>query len=357
MLLTEVKDGAGEKEYLEKTSKEKRRRNVQKLTIFCIPTIVFIAGVIAFLQSGTAALLPFIFSLVTLAGTILGVLLIWYELDQYNPVLQQICSVGRKVNCSAILQSKAAKIAGISWSSIGFSYFMSELLLLIFGGLTSPQTLFAVGWFSVLSIPYIFYSVYYQLRIAKQWCVLCLCVQGLLILQLAVTLGGNWLTLRFVSNISPELYLQIITSFSIPFIIITTLLPALLNAKERNRINIELQKLKHNPQIFEALLVKQKTFTESVEGLGIRLGNSNAAYKIIKVCNPYCGPCAAAHTPMEELLHNNPNVQIQIVFTATNNEDDITTQPVQHLLAIAEKNEEAVIRQALDDWYLADIKD
>ncbi|HEY4326117.1 MAG TPA: vitamin K epoxide reductase family protein [Mucilaginibacter sp.] len=357
VLLTEVKDGAGEKEYLEKVSEEKRRRRAQNFTIFCIPAIVLVAGVIAFLQNGTGALLPFIFSVFTLAGAVLGVLLIWHELDQYNPVLQQICRAGRKVNCSGVLQSKGAKIAGVSWTSIGFSYFIGELLLLMFGGITSLQTLFVVGCFNVLAVPYIFYSVYYQWRIAKQWCILCLCVQGLLILQLAVTLGGNWLTSRFAGNIAPELYLQIITSFSIPFITIAILLPALLNSKERNRINIELQKLKHNPQIFETLLVKQKTFVESVEGLGIRLGNPNATYKIIKVCNPYCGPCAQAHAPLEELLHNNPDLQIQILFTATNNEDDITASTVRHLLAIAEKNEEAIIRQALDDWYLADTKD
>jgi uncharacterized membrane protein len=357
VLLTEVEDGAGEKEYFEKIGVEKRGRILQNLIAFCIPFILFVTGVIALMQSGPTAILPLVFSILTLAGSIIGVLLLWYELDQYNPVLQQICSPGKKVNCGAILQSKGAKIAGVSWSSIGFSYFMGELLFLMFGGITSPQTLFVLAWLNVLAVPYTFYSVYYQWGIAKQWCVLCLCVQGLLILQLGTAFGGNWHMSLPLSTISPELYLQVITAFSIPFIVITILLPALLKAKERNRINTELQQLKHNPQIFEALLAKQKAITESAVGLGITLGNPNATYKIIKVCNPYCGPCAKAHAPMEELLHNNPDIQIQIIFTATNNEGDVTALPVKHLMAIAENNNDPKTKQALDDWYLVEKKD
>jgi len=60
---------------------------------------------------------------------------------------------------------------------------------------------------------------------------------------------------------------------------------------------------------------------------------------------------------MEELLHNNPDVQLQLIFTASNNEGDIKAPPVKHFLAIAEQYDEFVLREALDDWYLADVKD
>ena len=60
---------------------------------------------------------------------------------------------------------------------------------------------------------------------------------------------------------------------------------------------------------------------------------------------------------MEELLHNNPDLQIQIIFNATNAEGDIKARPVKHLLAIAENGSEQIIRQALDDWYLPENKD
>src|SRR6202000_1810955 len=98
----------------------------------------------------------------------------------------------------------------------------------------------------------------------------------------------------------------------------------------------ELQRLKHDPQLFDSLLRKQKKMTESTRGLGITLARENRRCKIIKVCNPYCGPCAKAHAPIEEILNNNPNVEVQIVFMATNKDGDIRAPPVKHLLAIAE---------------------
>lgn len=355
ILLTEVTDGAGEKEYKKTISKEKREQAIQNLNILWLPSIVIIIGFISFAQAGTAAILPFIFLLLTLTGTITGVLLLWYELDQYNPVLQQICSAGKKTSCSAILQSKGSKIAGVSWSAIGFSYFSGSLIIQIFGQSASQQTLFVVAWFSLLATPYVFYSVYYQWRIAKQWCVLCLFIQGLLVMQfMTVTLAG-WHTLLSLSAITPQLFALVITAFAIPFMALVFIFPALQKAKEKDRINTELQKLKHNPQIFEALLTKQKEVTQSTDGLGIKLGNPNAAYKIIKVCNPYCGPCAKAHVPMEALLHNNADVQIQIIFTDAL--DDERNKPVKHLLAVKENHDEATIKNALDDWYLPDYKD
>ncbi|MEZ2334086.1 vitamin K epoxide reductase family protein [Mucilaginibacter sp. RCC_168] len=356
-LLAEAKDDAGEKDYNKKIKEENRKNIIQYLSAFCIPVIAIIAGLMALVQSGTTALLPFAFSLLTLAGAITGALLLWYELDQHNPVLQQICSAGKKVNCGAILQSKAAKIAGISWSAIGFSYFMGILLLLLFSGVTNPAVLFVASWLNVIAVPYVVFSIYYQWRIAKQWCVLCLCVQGLLVLQLAATLTGGWHTLLSLSAIEPGLIISTVTALVIPFIVVTLLIPAFQKAKESKRTSNELQKLKHNQEIFEALLQKQKMLTNVPGDLGITLGNPNGAYKLIKVCNPYCGPCAKAHQPMEDLLENNPDVRIQILFTATNSDEDMKAPPVKHLLAIAEKNEESIVKRALDDWYLAEKKD
>jgi len=279
---------------------------------FWLPAIVMATGIMAVIQYGINALLPFVFLLLFLAGSIIGVLLLWYELDQYNPVLQQICSAGKKVNCSAILQSKAAKIGGISWSTIGFSYFMGGLLLLLLWGITNPLMLFTLAWLNVFAIPYVFYSVYYQLRIAKQWCVLCLFVQGLLVLQLIVATVARWHTLWPLNLITAPLLIQLVIIFSIPYMVVNILFPALLKAKERNRINNELQKLKHNLQIFDALIAKQKIITTPTESLGITIGNPNAKHHLAKVCSPYCSPCSKAHLLIDELLENNPDIRLQI---------------------------------------------
>jgi len=62
------------------------------------------------------------------------------------------------------------------------------------------------------------------------------------------------------------------------------------------------------------------------------------------------------HKPIEELVHNNDDVLVQIIFTVPNDNEDKRAAPVRHL-AIAERNNEPLIKQALDSWYLAEQKD
>jgi protein-disulfide isomerase len=115
--------------------------------------------------------------------------------------------------------------------------------------------------------------------------------------------------------------------------------------------------MKKDGRIFEALMAKQKKITGSTEGLGITLGNPQAQHTLVKVCNPYCGPCAKAHPEIHELIRQNSNIKVQVIFTATVEETDRRSKPVKHLLAIAEKQNEQLTKQALDDWYLPEKTD
>jgi Protein-disulfide isomerase len=87
------------------------------------------------------------------------------------------------------------------------------------------------------------------------------------------------------------------------------------------------------------------------------IGNPDAEYEIVKVCNPYCGPCAKAHPELDALIHSNPNIKVRIIFTATGEENDRRTLPVQHLLAIQERDGREQVQKAVDNWYMAETRD
>lgn len=126
------------------------------------------------------------FSIITLAGLFVSCLLLWYEVDRANPALQKICTGAKNVNCGAILNSKQAKLFGsISWSEVGFFYFSVSYLLLLLQGYNALPL---VAWLNIFALPYTVFSIYYQWRVAKQWCVLCLWVQAILVAQFATTL-------------------------------------------------------------------------------------------------------------------------------------------------------------------------
>jgi uncharacterized membrane protein/protein-disulfide isomerase len=356
--IAKVGERAGEKDFQLKHNKEKSKNAITTSIAATIPLLAIGLSVLSFWQVGfVAGIFPVVYILLTLIGVLTAVLLLLYEVDQYNPTLQKVCHAGKKTNCAAILNSGASKIFGVSWAAIGFTYFAGILFALLIGGVINPALLFIASWLNVLALPYVAYSVYYQWKIAKQWCPMCLAVQGVLLLQFITALSGGFHSAMAINELNLNNLLTFTVCFILPFFTVLLLVPALEKAKESKQNKISLQRLKHNPQIFDALLAKQKQITTTTEGLGITLGNPDAKYKLIKVCNPYCGPCAGAHPIIGELMHNNPDLQLQVIFTASPEEGDSRNAPVKHLLAITEKADTLLTEQALDDWYLAESKD
>jgi len=345
--LYEVGEDAGEKEYSIILKKEKRTCMINNVQVFTIPILTLMLSLVAFLRIGIDALFPVLYACITLAGAIAGALLILYEIDQYNPTLQKVCVHGGKTNCAAILHSKGSKIFGFHWSGIGFSYFMGVLAVLLAGGLINSQLLSVAAWINVIALPYTVYSIYYQARIVKQWCPMCLSVQLVLVLLFVTSLAGGFFSVVSLSTIFPYLI-----SMSTVFLAVYILLPAFEKSKDSKLYLHSLQRLKHNPQIFEALLAKQKHITEPTEGLGITIGNPYGKIHMIKVCNPYCRPCAKAHPIIDKLLASNPDIRLQIIFTATEADEDYRNKPVKALLAL-QQNSAISIEDALDNWYLA----
>ncbi len=288
-----------------------------------------------------------------LAGSILGGLLLWFEIDKNNPVLKQICSINKKANCKSVLDSKASKLFNwLSWSEIGFFYFAGGYLFILLGnGMAGSMAL--ISWLNLLALPYTVFSISYQWRIAKQWCVLCLVVQAFLLTEGVLAFLNYWQSNRVSSfEVQASVLSAFLIGYALPLLFLVFVKPILIKAHTSNYYRKSLMRLKFNPEIFQSILQRQNRVIPSPQGLGILLGNPEAKNTIIKVCNPYCGPCAEAHPVLEELLKQNPNISVQIIFTATNQEGDVRAFPVRHLMALYQKNDSELIYNALDDWYV-----
>lgn len=356
-LIAEKNDQSGETDY----KYQKRNAFVKSI----IPGSLFVLlAVISglFLQqnielSEINAVLPVYFQyLILFAGVIVTSLLLWYEIDSNNPLLHKVCTGIIKGNCDAILSGKQSKLfSWLSWSEIGFFYFAGGLLTLLFAG-PLISTLAVIAYLNVLALPYTIFSIYYQGRVAKQWCVLCLSVQALLLVG-GVNVVVNGLLLPF-NQFSVDVIIRGGLLYIIPVLFWYALKPYLLKLQEAKNTKREYLRVKFNTEIFETLLKKQKQITVSTDGIGIDLGNPNATNTLIKVCNPYCGPCAKAHPEIERLMDEIPDLKVKIIFTTPNDPNHYAFNPVDHLLSIKHQNKnEKIIKQALDDWYLADKKD
>jgi thiol-disulfide isomerase/thioredoxin len=194
--------------------------------------------------------------------------------------------------------------------------------------------------------------------VIKKWCRLCIITSGLLWLQFFILLPQA--TVLVKQELGSAVFINAIPVLFVLFINAVAwfwLKPLLKKNKELETEKFALQRFKNNPEVFSALLEKQKKLTVNPDGLGIVLGNPQAENTIIKVCNPYCGPCAKAHPVMEELLMENKNLKVQILFTANDDANDQKAKPVKHLMALYEKKDDLLMTKALDDWYLAEKKD
>ena len=293
---------------------------------------------------------------ILLTGVVVTSLLLWYEIDKTNPLLQKVCTGIAKGNCNAILTGKQSKLLSwLSWSEVGFFYFAGGLLVLLLAGSNVTNTISLLGWLNILALPYTIFSVYYQWRVAKQWCVLCLAVQALLVLGGINAITNSFLT-PFVYSIS--FLSRSFLLYLLPVLLWYVAKPYILQLQKAKSNKREYLRIKFNFEIFTTLLKKQNQVSISPESLGINLGNPNATNTLLKVCSPYCGPCASAHPKIDRLLEEIPNLKVKIIFTTPNRPEQPAYKPVTHLMAISEQaNSEGHIKQALDDWYLPDEKD
>lgn len=323
-----------------------------------IPILLAISIILSFvnyqyLNPNQHSLISSLFFITTFIGLILSLLLVWHDVDAHNPFIREICGgQSQQLNCDAVLSSNGAKFLGASWSTWGLTYFctffFAQLLLI---GSTSSILLFALS--SLLVSPYILYSLFYQSRIIKQWCPLCLGILAVLLLNVVFSSSFLLKSPVHFSEINWSLFVSILLLAVIIFLASFFIVPKLKAAKDSIKFEKQWKKLRYNNDVFEVLLKKSNRVTFATEGIGILIGNPSAPTEIIKVCNPYCGPCSNVHPQLEQIVRNNLDVKLRIIFAVDGGKDDIRTPIVLHLLALDDESQSTKVQEALDEWYLA----
>jgi uncharacterized membrane protein/thiol-disulfide isomerase/thioredoxin len=357
VLIAESGAQSGEPDYAKNLEKQKKAANKTKGLIAAGVALLVLSLALLFGGlSGDGYWQAGWLTVTKLLGTATAVLLLVYELDKSNAFVKNLCTAGKQTNCDAVLNSKASGIAGIKWSEAGFFYFAATTLFLLYPGIDFAAKL---PWLAIAATGvalYIPFSIYYQYKVVKQWCPLCIATQAVLLLEATWAVVTYWLQPTAPLFAWP-LLVTIAICILLPVAVWYALKQVLHHAKDKPLYEAGYKRLLYNPDYFNQLLQEQSQAPDGWQQLGINIGNPEAPTTIIKVCNPYCGPCAKAHPVLEEIVHRNHNVQLKVIFTASNKEEDRAAQPVKHLLAIAARNDAALTQKAMDDWYMAERKD
>ena len=305
-----------------------------------------------------------IFSLhiINYLGLITCIFLLRHTINANDPIFKQLCGRGKTNPCNLILNSPAAKITSwLSWSEVGFFYFSGCYLLL----LVNPQVLSLLFWINLSSIPFVFYSLIYQ-YIKKTVCFLCSMVQVLLIAEFVILnfslsnrfgsfniYGSPDITQLFkpieISDISSNAQLvKLLLCFMIPILVWVVLKPILLKASSAALLSINLDKFRHNSELFASVLKSQIQQVAGAELDPIIIGNAESDNIITIVSNPLCEPCGRAHRMLDEWSAWNPDLQIQILLIGYNDHQE---KIVRHFIALNLEDNQPTIRKSLADWY------
>lgn len=344
-LMVEAGEDASEPEIIQKI---RDRRIIQGISIVFGVSLLFWLG-LGVIESGISGL-HLLYFVLKLLGLSISAVLLWYQQDKGNPTLQKFCSGGKSVDCNSVLDSKAFQwLDGrVNPSLLAFAYFFAGVGLLASSGLSSVTFL---AWLSVATLPVVIYSFYYQSLVIKKWCSFCLLIQGVLILEVLAVFGGLFWSGEIVVSVV-ALFLLLFTGI----ILGGVLIKPMLGLQDRiYSFKRELAKLKSNKELFELSLSRSRKIKNDPYGLGIVMKGENAKYQVVKVCNPYCSPCAQVHPVLENLFAKG-NIDLQILFTPGYG-DEKKEKAVRHLLAIKSKGDSKLTHQALDDWYGAKEKD
>ncbi|MDB5029327.1 vitamin K epoxide reductase family protein [Mucilaginibacter sp.] len=348
ILVAEKDETSGEIDYPLKQRREKLNNIRTPLVVWGALIVLF-----AFVLLNPSYTLDFnwqvaLLTLFKTTGVAASILLLIQSIDANNPLIQKLCGGDNNKDCNAILSSKAAKITDeLSWSEVGFFYFGGTLLTVLLNP-DNNGTLQIIALINIISLPYTFYSIYYQWRIAGRWCVLCCTVQAILWFEFFALLPylQNGIQLPGLQQ-----WGNLFIGMAIPILSWIFIKPYLQLSKQIQPLKQQLRKFKYNTELFNKLLNEEEKYTLPAEEDSLVIGNREAKHVITMVSNPKCQPCSKAHKELDEWMASRDDIKLQVVFPASNNETDVRTKVALHIMALQASQDSVSLKHAVNDWY------
>jgi uncharacterized membrane protein len=282
--------------------------------------------------------------LTTIAGLALSVLIVQKELGFSNELTELLCGVSDDKGCEAVMGSKGSKIFDtVRWSDAGIIYFSAYSILLLSGNSLLPVL-------TAMVVPFTLFSVYYQWRVVKKWCTLCLLTLAVILLQA----GLQWPSLNELSsgvfNISPIAFAGF-AFLCCSILWLGVIRPLLKDNRVIEAEKFRLLRFRNNSSTFLALRQQQRKVDVTPWEHDIQLGDPDSALQVMVACNPYCGPCAKTHHTLHALISKN-KIGLTVRFSSDPlNQSDRRTEAVRYLLQLLQGKSPVLRKEILRDWY------
>ena len=308
----------------------------------------------------TLFILGFLF--LAIFGVFLCKVIIFRLLKKSDPFAEYLCNTNENFNCDAVLESAFSKFGkNIHLGDIGLFYFSTQFLFLLLSIINDQ-----ISVFTILLIPAVaafittLILLWYQWRVIKSWCKLCLLLTCIIWMQALLIFYYYFIQYPYlsISYIDDLLSSKSIPSFLTGIICLGIasiwffIKPIILKANEVTNTRKQIMRWKNNPFLFGAVLKMQKKIETNLWSDDFVLGSEEATIKFMVAMNPYCPACAKEYKLLKNLLrvqHN--NICIIIRFGVNLSKPSIGNQAVQHLVHSYHNTTSEKRDDILSDWY------
>lgn len=297
-----------------------------------------------------------------LIGTIAGYFLIAKDIGIKYQAVESFCGAAKSVNCDAVIRSDYSTLFGrFKVSDLVFSYFLAQLAV---SGILVPtlniasEFIIVLGVISLLAIPAVLLSIYYQYAKIKTWCRLCLAVAGILVIQAGMFIYAYSISLFAIENFSINAVAISGTLFIVINSAVILLKSKLISLNKAIQNEMQANRVKLNPQVFSDLLYRERQTDTTPFEEEIRMGNPDTPIQLVMASNLFCNPCKMMHTKLTELIDMYPEkVSLSIRILPVNMQNKEEVNPRDYFIGYwltnirGEKNESLRTSNLISDWF------
>jgi uncharacterized membrane protein len=283
----------------------------------------------------------------SIIGVLVSIFIVQEKFGLKNEMVSKFCNINPNTSCDSVIQSQKGDInKWMSFTDLPFLFFSTSIVSILLNPTYSSKI---IGLLSLFSLPVIVYSLWLQKIQIKKWCMLCLVVSAILILQ---GFTGYFLEQPLLTNV---IFNDFVYLFSMVFctslwLMIKPQLEYRFKAEKEVR---ELKKIKRSYPVFEFLSKEVPVNVGFSKLQGLQFGSSKSSIALTIILSPSCGHCHKAFEDAISLVHKYPEkIFLNVLFNINpENNDNPYKAVVENLLEINNVFPDK-IEEAISDWHI-----
>lgn len=241
------------------------------------------------------------------AGLFFCFLLITHERGVSSLLISRLCHIGRLADCNAVTSSKISTLYGsITLADAGFAYFGGAVLTFLI--MPFDTVISVIRLISIALVPIPVFLILYQVFKVRRWCPLCLGVQMVIMAEAILSI----LSYGEMSNLlETSLVLTVSTVLVLLLVFFTNRHYHLkeLYLKEK----VKAIRLKRDPIILEALLLKEDPIIPENHPYNLAFGNREGSIHITLFLSFHCRSCSKTWEQFREFFAKHQDFYVHLI--------------------------------------------